>query len=122
MKKTLYLAGPITEDPNARKSFSTAAKALEGCGYRVANPFAVKPDKLFKEFNNMTPGERDLAQLKADLVVMLTCDGVATMALNHSSPGTARELALAYSLSIPVAPVAAWMKRASKGGSHDDHE
>ncbi len=122
MKRVLYLAGPITEDPDARKSFKAASRALQSCGYRVMNPFEIRPSEFFKKYDVMTLAERELAQLKADLIVMLTCDGVATLAINYSSKGTARELALAYSLEMPVMPVAMWMKRADKGGRNEQKD
>jgi nucleoside 2-deoxyribosyltransferase len=112
MKKTLYLAGPIKENPTARESFCAVVSALQGIGYTVRNPFDINPVQYFPGYESMTQEEQELAQLKADLVEMLLCDGVATLPLNHSSKGTARELALAYSLHMQVMPVSNWMKAA----------
>lgn len=37
-KKTVYLAGKITDDPFYRSKFYEAQKKLEECGYIVVNP------------------------------------------------------------------------------------
>lgn len=110
MKKLLYLAGPISANPTAREGFDAAVSALENAGYAVKNPFMISPSQYFEGYEQMTLREQDLAQLKADLIVMLGCDGVATMPLSHSSRGTARELALAFSLEMIVRPVGEWLR------------
>jgi len=110
MEKILYLAGPITADPNAKTSFKAAVSALENAGFIVKNPFGINPAEYFEKYAEMNEHEQDFAQLKADLIEMLYCDGVATMPLTHSSKGTARELALAFSLDMDVMPVGAWLR------------
>lgn len=112
MKKLLYLAGPIKENPVAKESFNAVVSAMEGLGYVVRNPFDINPAQYFPGYDSMDQEEQELAQLKADLIEMLICDGVATLPLNHSSKGTARELALAYSLHMKVMPVGDWLKAA----------
>ena len=110
MKKLLYLAGPISANQTAHEGFEAAVSALENAGYAVKNPFMISPSQYFEGYEQMTLREQELAQLKADLIEMLCCDGVATMPLNHSSRGTARELALAFSLEMIVMPVGEWLK------------
>jgi len=120
MKKLLYLAGPISANPNAEERFRSAVKALESAGYAVRNPFGIDPACYFKDYVSMIKEEKDMAQLKADLIEMLYCDGVATLPLTHSSRGTARELALAFSLDMDVWPIGEWLKAAQRdkeGGS-----
>lgn len=109
----LYLAGPITANPEAERSFKAAQEALIRSGYDVVNPMDIKPVNYFPNYGAMTPDQKDFAQLKADLIEMLVCDGIATLPLNHSSRGTARELAIAFSLDLHVLPVGEWLKMSS---------
>ncbi len=108
--RLLYVAGPITADKEARTKFTEATKKLTEAGYGVVDPMSLDPGEYFPGFKDMPSEEKDVAQLKADLIVMLRCDGVATLPMDHSSRGMARELAIAFSLDIPVFPVDAWIE------------
>ena len=107
--KLLYVAGPITADKEARVKFAEATKKLEAAGYGVVDPMSLDPEEYFPWFKDMPSEEKDLAQLKTDLIVMLRCDGVATLPMNHSSRGMARELAIAFSLGMDVMPLGSWL-------------
>ncbi len=109
MKKLLYLAGPISADKEARLKFLKAAKKLMEAGYDIVDPMSQDPKEYFPDFQEMTSEEKDIAQLKADLIVMLRCDGVATLPMDHSSKGMARELAIAFSLDMSVYPINKWL-------------
>lgn len=111
----LYLAGPITADSEAEQRFKSAQTALIRSGYDVINPMEIKPAEYFPKYDAMQPDDKDFAQLKADLIEMLKCDGIATLPLNYSSRGTARELAIAFSLDLHVKPVGEWLKMSSRG-------
>lgn len=108
--RLLYVAGPITADKEARTKFAAAARKLTEAGYGVVDPMSLDPEEYFPGFKEMPSEEKDVAQLKTDLIGMLRCDGVATLPMNHSSRGMARELAIAFSLDIPVFPVDAWIE------------
>ena len=110
MKKFLYLAGPISADRDARAKFTEATKKLQEVGFYVVDPMSLNPEYCFPGFKDMPSEEKDLAQLKTDLIEMLKCDGVATLPMNHSSRGMARELAIAFSLDMSVFPVETWIK------------
>lgn len=112
-KTLLYIAGPITADREARTKFSEATKKLTEAGYSVMDPMSIDPEEFFPGFKDMPSEEKDVAQLKADLIVMIRCDGVATLPMNHSSRGMARELAIAFSLDMPVYPVGTWIRDGS---------
>ncbi len=108
--RLLYVAGPISEDHGARPKFVEATKKLVEAGYGVVDPMSLNPEEYFPGFQEMTSEEKDNAQLKTDLIVMLRCDGVATLPLDHSSRGMARELAIAFSLEMPVYPISKWLE------------
>lgn len=115
----LYLAGPIAANPEAGQCFRSAQQALIRSGYDVVNPMTIKPSDYFPGYGAMSSDQKEAAQLKADLIEMLQCDGIATLPLNHSSRGTARELAVAFSLDLHVRPVGEWLKMSSMGGNHE---
>jgi nucleoside 2-deoxyribosyltransferase len=113
--KRLYVAGPITHDPEAKSRFESASALLKASGYEVINPLDIDPAEAFPDFQQLSCEEAEAAQLKADLIAMLQCGGVATLPMNHSSKGMARELAIAFSLDIPVYPVRAWIQGGDYG-------
>ena len=108
--RMLYVAGPISADTGARVKFTEATKKLVEAGYGVVDPMSLNPEEYFPGFKDMPSEEKELAQLKTDLIVMLRCDGVATLPMDHSSKGMARELAIAFSLDMPVYPVNTWLE------------
>lgn len=108
--KVLYIAGPISADKEAKTKFEMAAKKLAWAGYDVVNPISLDPATFFPNFAQMSSEEKEFACLKTDLIYMLKCDGVATLPMDHSSSGMARELAIAFSLGIPVYPVDTWFQ------------
>ncbi len=107
----LYLAGPITSDKGARKTFKEAQHALEGAGYTVVNPFEIDPSRIFTDFFKLQGDEKEHAHLRADIAEMMKCDGIATLPLNTTSSGMARELHLAHSLCMTVMPFEWWIPR-----------
>jgi hypothetical protein len=109
MQKKLYLLGPITNWPDHAKEFSAAQLKLEEAGYKVINPLHVNMEDYFP----LRPGETLGAkhQLRADLVEMLTCDGVAMLPVHVPSDGCARELHLAHDLDMPVDTIETWIGR-----------
>ncbi len=117
--KILYLAGPISANPAAKDGFAAATAVLENAGYVVKNPFDIDPADYLCIRKNMSQEEIDLAQLKADLIEMLCCDGIATVSIDHRSVGTIRELALAFSLQMQVLPVGDWIKIAMLEGGQN---
>ena len=96
----LYLSGPISgrADDN-RPAFAAATASLTAAGHAVCNPLTLP-----------APAQPTWAQyLRADLAVLLTCDGVAVLDDWASSRGSRLEVLVALAVGIPVAPVAAWI-------------
>ncbi|MDD4083705.1 MAG: DUF4406 domain-containing protein [Sphaerochaetaceae bacterium] len=111
VNKILYLAGPISKDKEAEIKFYEAQHQLNEAGFLVINPLEINPGIIFVEYDKMNKAERVLSQLKADISVMVKCDGVATLPLCVPSSGMARELNLAYSLRMPVMPLEWWLNK-----------
>lgn len=109
-KQKLYLAGPIGHAPQAELRFSNAEFLLEEAGFDVVNPFSVLAEPLIPGYAEMDGEGKCKAQLRADLIHMLRCDGIATLPLDVPSEGMARELNLAHSLGMDVRTVRQWVE------------
>ena len=67
MKKIVYIAGPITGDPDYKKKFDAVAKEIEDMGYAPYNPTWQPQGLEYKQYIDMA-----LDMLKrADAVVFL---------------------------------------------------
>ena len=104
----LYLLGPITNSTDYAEKFKEAEYHLEAAGYKVVNPVEIEMEDYFA----LRPGQLigEAHQLRADLHVMLVCDGIAMMPITVPSSGCARELNLAFELEIPVKTVEKWIE------------
>ncbi len=112
-KQKLYLAGPISNAPQAKSQFSLAEYKLRSAGFDVVNPFSILAELLIPGYDKMEKEEKCKAQLRADLIHMLMCDGIATLSLDAPSEGMARELHLAHSLGMDVRTLQQWIETSS---------
>ena len=96
----LYLSGPMTGIPGLnRPSFAAVEHFLTEAGYQVTNPA-----------HNDVPDEAPRAEhLRADLRVLLDCDGVATLPGYTRSRGARLEVRVAAGLDMPVKPWQRWL-------------
>lgn len=96
----LYICGCIGADPeNYRRNFHDANIALIRAGHSPLSPL-----------DNGVDDDADwLEHMKADIKIMLDCDGVATIKGWKKGRGTRVEVDLARGLGIPVRPVSEWV-------------
>ena len=101
----IYISGPITghQDLN-RPAFTDAARLLTEAGHEPVNPHDVKLDHTPTD-----PEELWRAYMRADLVLMLGCDGVALLDGWCDSRGARIERKLALDLGKPVRPLEGWL-------------
>lgn len=101
----IYISGPITGMPNGNaEAFEIATRQLEKAGYRVISPI-----------NNGRPGDAEWSlHMRADIIVMLGCDGVALLDGWRKSVGARIEMGLADYLDMPVGTVSHWLEVADK--------
>lgn len=97
----LYLSGPISgKEDSAADRFSSAARILEGAGYRVVNPMDIADTAMSWQ-----------AAMRMDIKAMCECVGVALMEGWEESQGCRFEREVAQQLDMPVAPIASWLYR-----------
>lgn len=103
----LYVCGCIGADPeNFRRQFHEADIALIRAGYRPASPLS----------NGLDEEASWLDHMKADIAMLLECDGVATIKGWKKGRGTRVEVELARGLGIPVKSVGKWV---AEGDSYE---
>lgn len=112
-KQKLYLAGPISNAHQAKSQFYLAEYKLRSVGFDVVNPFTILAEAVIPGYDGMDRDEKCKAQLRADLIQMLMCDGIATLSLDAPSEGMARELHLAHSLGMDVRTLQQWVEISS---------
>lgn len=98
----LYIAGPMTNLPEFNyPAFYRAAEKLAAAGIEPINP--ARPDGR--------EGCREwLDFMRASLLDIAECDGIATLPGWGESRGAALEVHIARSLDLPVRPVEAWLE------------
>jgi nucleoside 2-deoxyribosyltransferase len=101
----LYLAGPMSGLPehNFPAFFSGAAK-LRTAGYNVVNPAEreTRAEMLAMGYT---------LNLKADIKLVVDCDGVALLPGWENSKGAKLEISVARALNIPVMTMDWWLSR-----------
>jgi hypothetical protein len=96
----LYISGPMTGIPGLNKpAFNEAEVQLDAAGHSVINP--VK--------NGVPDTSPWLDHMRADIKMLMDCDGVACLAGWQESTGAKIEIALARSLGFTVLPYAEWL-------------
>ncbi len=93
----LYLSGPITGTTDYVERFGTEAHRLRDRGYEVINPVQGVPAGLLHH-----------EYMRRDLLLMLTCDGVALIAGSDESRGSKLEVQVAQACGLPVHSAAWW--------------
>lgn len=97
----LYVAGPMTGLPEFNyPAFHEAASQLAAFGYDPINPARTDGRENCRE---------RLDFMRASLLDLAACDGVATLSGWGDSRGAALEVFIAKSLDLPVRPVAEWL-------------
>lgn len=96
----LYISGPMSgyHDMNAAQ-FEFAAAELSVAGFDSANPHN----------NGLPQGLPPSDYMRADIKMMMDCDGVATIGSWRESWGACIEVDLAHRLLIPVRPLEQWV-------------
>ena len=98
----LYISGPITGVPNYKENFVKAKAILKQTEYEVVNPC----DVLLGD--NATWED----YMKADIPLMLACNGVAVLPGWEASAGARLEIDIAQRLNMPVKDVYGWIHEA----------
>lgn len=95
----LYLAGPMSGIPDCNyPEFNAQAERLRQAGYTVHNPAEIG-DK----------GSQYADLLKADIAIILECEGIALLEGWWASKGAMLEVHIAGVLGYPVRPVQQWI-------------
>lgn len=96
----LYISGPITGVPNYQENFIKAETILKQAGYEVINPCTVV----------LADNATWAAYMKADISLMLTCDGLAVLPGWEASAGARLEVDIAQRLNMSIKDVYGWIK------------
>lgn len=99
----LYVSGPMKgiEDSNFT-AFEYAGRMLREVGYEVENPID----------NGLERGLPWETYLRADLAMVVKCDGVALLPDWEMSSGAHLEVHVARALNMPVRTLDRWMEAA----------
>lgn len=96
----LYVSGPMTGLPDLNyPAFNQAAADLRAAGYEVTNP-------VDKDVPDTEPW---LVHMRADIKMMMDCDGLAILTGWQASKGANLEIQLAHGLGLPVHGLVAWL-------------
>ena len=96
----LYVCGPMTGLPDLNyPAFNRVALDLRAAGYGVTNP----ADK------DVPTSEPWLVHMRADIKMMMDCDGLALLPGWDASRGANVEIQLAHGLGLPVHGLVAWL-------------
>lgn len=99
--KTLYLSGPMKGLPESNyPAFVYGGRQLADAGYAVENPIN----------NGLGPDLEWEVYLRADIAMVLRCDGVAVLPDWENSSGAALEVHIARSLKMPVRTLDRWLE------------
>lgn len=100
----LYIAGPMTGYPDCNyPAFYEAQKTLTALGYLTVNPADSGNAASYRQI------------LKADMLRLLECDGIALLPGWASSTGARAEVTIGMALQMDVRPVSWWPEQSSLG-------
>lgn len=101
----IYIAGPMTGLPDFNyPAFRAAAQTLRAAGYQVSNP-AEKDTPITAPW---------IEHMRADIKVLVDCDGIALLPGWQNSRGANIEVNLAHGLGLKVFGLAAWLALAEQ--------
>ena len=90
-KPKIYVAGPITNDPNYKIKFDTITKYLTEAGYKVFNPTSAPLGLTYREYIDL------------GLEMLMHCDCMCILPYeNNSSSGVMLEKHYAELVGIPI--------------------
>lgn len=89
--KTLYLSGPITNNPNAEELFAKNEAHYTAEGYRVINPLKINPRQVLWH-----------QAMRRDLAALVQADAIVMLPGWEYSEGARLEHLVAQKLNIPV--------------------
>jgi len=103
----LYISGPITGTANYEENFVKAESVLKQVEYEVVNPcdILLNGDATWEDY------------MKADIPLMLACDGVAVLPGWEASAGARLEVDIAQRLNMPIKDVYGWIKNETNNKS-----
>lgn len=84
---TVYIAGPISDDPLYVKKFEARSKALRGMGYEVVSPVVIAEEVRLSLDREPTYND----YIKAGLKELLRCDGISMLPEWRKSKGARLE-------------------------------
>jgi hypothetical protein len=101
----LYIAGPMTGYPEFNyPAFFAAARLLDAVGIETINPARSQGREDCKTW---------LDYMRASLLDLAECDGIAFLAGWGESRGASLEVHIARSLDLPVRSVDEWLRGAA---------
>lgn len=102
-KLRLYISGKITGDPEYKLKFFEAELMLGGAAFGIPNA------KDYLVSNPARINETDWkTAMKAAIMLMMCCDGVALLPDWEKSKGAKIERELALALDMTVKPIGEW--------------
>jgi len=96
----IYISGPITGIPDGnRRAFSMASMQLDIAGHESVSPH-----------NNGLPADASWQEhMRADIRILMDCEGMALLPGWRQSKGAQIERDLALSVGIVVKPLEEWL-------------
>lgn len=96
----IYISGPMTGYANLnRDAFENAGIILAARGYVPVSPADIVPPSKTPEWSDY---------LRADLAVLVLCEGVAVLPGWEASRGAQLEVHVAHALGMNVLPIHLW--------------
>ena len=86
----IYIAGPITIDPNYKKKFDAVDDFFTTMGYKVFNPTIFPAGLSYREY------------IKLGLTMLMECDVICMLPNSENSPGAQFERHYAELIGIPI--------------------
>lgn len=74
MKKKVYIAGPITNNPNYKENFAAVAEKLKELGLEPVNPADAPEGLTYKEY------------IDRGLKLLMDCDMICCMTISNPTP------------------------------------